>query len=159
MSPISSAAKSNEYTLEFYVYIYDYNLSAVVPGLNTFEISWNLHSRITVTTIAGTTGKAVTCWPAYDESNPGFYTEKAVQSFVNYSWNFIRCSGNRILNIYKLQATSIYNAPMLSYPILTNSTKLSIYDNSTHGFGAIFLRQLRLWSCFEWGNLTSEHYI
>jgi len=146
---VKTAQGANQYTLQLWIFAYNYTGSTNFQGL---EVFWNLHTGVKIQY----TGSfwEYRCWPIYDISNPSKYTESSALTFNINSWNFISCAVNLsgatgfyyVSSDGKLNPSGTIVPAVPTWPTLGTTTSLTINDLSTLDYGVLFLRQLRLWN-------------
>ena len=141
---------TNESTLEFWVYIYNYNLKKL--HFNQIDLEWDLHNKVTIK-LSGTDSILIQCFGLYSSVNADLYTEYLQESMSPYSWVHVKCGTSLIgyetsehyffLNSVSktLTATNLPNRT-------ENSTTFKIYytekdDKVSTGF--VFIREIKLW--------------
>ena len=141
---------TNESTLEFWVYIYNYNLKKL--HFNQIDLEWDLHNKVTIK-ISGTDSILVQCFGLFTSIKPDLYTEYLQENMAPFSWFHVKCGTSLIgyetsEHYFFLNSVSkILTATQL--PNRTeNSTTLKIYytekDNKI-STGFVFIREIKLW--------------
>ncbi len=151
---VTTAQGSNQYTLQFWVFAYNFN-TLVSTNFQGLTVIWNLHTKIDIVYASG--AWKFNCYPIYDSSNIGTYTSFKQESFTINAWNFVSCAANLNTNPYSYYAaTNQLLSPTMqtlasnTKPTLTATSLLSITDNTTYEWGVLFMRQLRLWNyCYN----------
>jgi len=155
--PNINASKNNEYSLEFYFYLYTYGYDPNIVNYNNpfrkIEIIWDLHLRILIENINNEI--YYICNPIYDSDNKELTelnNQKIKISNPLMNWNYIRCSTNlKKMEYYvgetnfKLNFGATYNIPNLAN-IKYTTLRIQPEQNSKTNYGFLFLKELKLWS-------------
>ena len=143
------AKSTNKYTLQFWMYVYNY-IGSNFLGIN---MTWDKHNKISVAYDSGSTSYKFTCWPFYDSASPGTYTQNYILTVANINqWNFISCSvdntANKLFHVMTDTIATVSTAIIgstIDLSALGNSSNFSIQDISTIEYGVLFFSQIRLW--------------
>ncbi len=154
--------QTNEYTIEFWTFIYSYVYNSNFKGIH---LEWNFHNKIT---LFFDSDLKVTCYPIFDNSEGlnEFLIDQYTKQIYFDKWNYIRCGTNLLENEYFLnddkQTIKTLNIYYPNYEsIINDNTKekyFKIYrnDNSLTNFGFIFLREIKLWQQYNYKNIISK---
>ena len=143
------AKSTNKYTLQFWMYVYNY----LGNNFNGITMTWDKHNKITVAYDSVSSSYQFTCYPFYNSASPGAYTLKKVLTIANINqWNFISCSvDNTATKLFYVMTDNIDTVSTaivgstIDLTALGNSSDFSIQDNSTIEYGVLFFNQIRLW--------------
>ena len=121
-----------------------------------FTITWDFHMRIKLEWTG--TKYTASCFPVVDNATPGNdpIANKIDYSFTN-GWLLVIC-GVDTTNKVSYISTGL-STPDVSYisvnVINTLATTLTFMDNSPTNYGVTYLREVRLWSCYNCSFSTS----
>ena len=156
-----------EYTIEFWFFVYSYNLRT--NNFKKITIEWNYHNKIV---ISNENVLRVQCVPIFDSTNTvtDKYPDSMTQSIAYYKWQHIRCGTDLLKGKYfllnnqaELRAKKI-NFP--NYESISEDIRLDGYkyfkiyrsSDSYTNFGYIFIRELKLWQQYNFQYLDSKYY-
>ena len=156
-----------EYTIEFWFFVYSYNLDT--NNFKKITIEWNYHNKIV---ISNENVLRVQCIPIFDSTNTvtDKYPDSRTQSIAFYKWQHIRCGTDLLKGKYfllnnqaDLRAKKI-NFP--NYESILEDIRLDSYkyfkiyrsSDSYTNFGYIFIRELKLWQQYNFQYLDSKYY-
>ena len=150
-----SLAISNEYTLEFWFYIYSYN--QVEKGFGSHEIIWDLHTKARI--FNDNNVLKMECHPNYDNSNANSSTSRVKVTdhtgFDFYKWNVVYCSASLKENKYFINNQSEIKNPENFVQIDSYQDKqfTSLIIQPTAGskinYGFMYIREIKLWSIYD----------
>ncbi len=156
-----------EYTLEFWVFIYSYNL--VTNNFKKITFEWNYHNKII---IYNDGILKIQCMPIYDSTNTrsDIYPDSSTQSLSFYKWQYVKCGTDLLKSKYFLMGTQVdlktkkENFP--NHESIKSNRALEIYkffkiyrsDNSYTNFGYIFIREIKFWQQYNFKYLDSKYY-
>ena len=152
------ATSTPEYTLEFWVYIYNYKSdSSLKNGEIQFNVLWDHHAQITITT-DGTYNFIAQCYPSkyYSDFTASQATPPGVIDFPNvsdnlplnpYVWNYVRCSVDQNEKLYTFKTEFNEKAlqplldPVYDFSLDVPATPIKLY----------FLQSSRTTVPLNWG--------
>lgn len=150
---IKSAVDTNEYSIEFWMYIYSYVPENV--SFATLDILWDKHSRIIIKRNVDDLNNllAVECYPTSSISEETMYkTEKATNYHNYFKWFYVKCgclrsSFSKTKWFYYLNNTNYSISNPDIFPDITNLSSLNILYpiDSTIDWGFILIKNLSLW--------------
>jgi hypothetical protein len=143
---INVKSSSVGYTLEFWYWIYNY----IPNGVQSYEVQWDKQARITIGVSGG--NLKVTCYPVYDSGTA--YATNLSTNASNYTWQYVRCSTDRVAKAYKIVTDSNLSGTTGTYAThpasVPNPTTLVFTDASAYdSWGVLYFRQIRLWTCYD----------
>lgn len=156
--------KSQEYTIEFWFYLYAYNETNI--AFEGHEIIWDLHNYIKIANVNNTV--VVSCSPLMDMKNYKLYSSyfrSYAYHIINkgvMNWIYVTCSTSIPRSIYYLDQhpEDILDKFLYPVPDLTqlNSTSLIIQPlaNAKTNYGLLFLREIKLWSSYDIRRYTTK---
>ena len=156
-----------EYTLEFWLFIYSYNL--ITNNFKRITLEWNFHNKLIIY-YDGVL--KVQCIPIYDSTNTKSdkYPDSSTQSLTIYKWHHIKCGTDLLKSKYFLMSTqNDLKAKKINFPnyeAILSDRALEIYkffkiyrsDNSYTNFGYIFIREIKLWQQYNFKYLDSKYF-
>ena len=143
--------KTEEYTLELWVYVYSYSSANI--QFDKIDISWNLHSRITLFNKSNSLN--IDCYSLVDLTDMTKYTEKNSEVISYSAWTFVRCGGDRLNKKFFLNSVEYdLQTPLPPLPT-TSSLKIEMPSTATINWGFLYLRNINLWqqSNFKYVNV------
>ena len=156
-----------EYTIEFWFFVYSYNLRT--NNFKKITIEWNYHNKIV---LSNENVLRVQCIPIFDSTNTvtDKFPDSRTQSIAFYKWQHIKCGTDLLKGKYfllnnqaDLRAKKI-NFP--NYESISEDIRLDAYkyfkiyrsSDSYTNFGYIFIRELKLWQQYNFQYLDSKYY-
>ena len=131
-----------------WIYLYIYKPSNTV--FNSYDIYWDLHSRINISNSANVL--SVKCFPFGDSSNPVKYSEFYKDSLIAATWTKSRCGVDLqnkkfFSNIFQSNTQTLVT-PDLS-AITTTSLKMLSPSSTIGNWGFLLLRNIKLWQSYN----------
>ena len=160
--------KTQEYTIEFWVFIYSYNLET--SNFKELYLEWNYHNKITL--FDENNSLKVNCqpiWRSHDFST-SIYSDIRSNTLKYYSWNYVRCgtdlknrkyfSNTNIEYDLKAKKDTFFDFDVLNSESTSSSLKyFKIYrsDNFLNNFGFVFLKEIKLWQQYNLDFLDTKN--
>ena len=155
MVPVSYTLES---TVEFWLYIYSFNVDAV--NFESLNIEWDYHNKVQL--YKNGNSIMLKCYGVYSIDEPSLFQETIDMTVTQYLWVNIKCGTSLIgktsehyffLNENKQQLKTTETIDRNS----TNS-RLKIYSGDTNpSFGFIFIRELKLWQQSNFKYINSQY--
>ena len=159
--------KTQEYTIEFWLFIYPYNTRLI----NFYELylEWNFHNRIRLYEENG--ALKVDCQPIWRsiDFSTSIYSDVRTSSFQFPKWNYIRCGTD-------LKNRKYFSNSMVEYPLKTKRADFFDFDeiqkttssglkffkiyrseDFKNNFGIVFIREIKLWQQYNLDYVDSQH--
>lgn len=154
LSPVK-AAKTGEYSIEFWFYLYSYKQDYV--AFDSEEIIWDQHLYMRIYNSNNTLG--TTCNPVFVIDKAGEYMKYGKDELLSkgglYTWVYVSCSvsiPSKVFNTVKGNSYSLETPATLipDYSKLQN-TKLTIRAGAKAriNYGFLFIKDIKLWSLFD----------
>lgn len=142
LTGISSSTGSTGYTMDLWIYINPYVANQFVD----FNIKWNKQLWIK---IDYNSGIQTTCYPVYEN---GVTPNNSYTFSINPTqWTYLRCSvdttNNKFYHINENMAISLNN--LTDTPATLSATDALELSHNSLNRAVIFIRQLRLWKCYD----------
>ena len=159
--------KTQEYTIEFWLFIYPYNTKLI--NFKELYIEWNFHNRIRLYEEIG--ALKVDCqpiWRSYDFTTTT-YSDVRTSSFRFPNWNYIRCgtdlknrkyfSNSNIEYPLKTKKIDFFDFNEIEKSVSSDLKFFKIYrsEDFYNNFGIIFIREIKLWQQYNLDYLDSQH--
>jgi len=155
LTPIKKST-TQEWTMEFWVYAYIYNLNNIV--FTSYDLYWDLHTRVTL--YNNINAFTIKCYSLGDKSNPARYTEFTTQSLTYSSWNIVRCGTNLLTKKFffnQVQNTlTTTDIPSLT-TIPTVTLQMGLASGAPTNWGFLFIRNLKLWQQYNFGLIDTSY--
>ncbi len=136
---------NNEYTLEFWVFIYSY----VPAKFTSLDIIWNQHAQITIITLGI---QLFTRCYAFVELNGAPYNYYTDGLITEGKWFNVRCAINLFTKKYYVNKNSEQTiSPDIPTFVKTNPTTMTIEDKmngANNNYGFSFIKEIKLWSSY-----------
>ena len=159
--------KTQEYTIEFWLFIYPYNTRLI--NFKELYLEWNFHNRIRLYEENG--ALKVDCqpiWRSIDFSTT-IYSDVRTSSFKFPTWNYIRCGtdlknrkyfSNSIMEYtLKTKKADFFNFDEIETSTSSDLKFFKIYrsEDFKNNFGIVFIREIKLWQQYNLDYLDSQH--
>ena len=160
-------SKTKEYTIEFWLFVYSYNL--VTMNFKSMYLEWNFHNRLRIYNEQNSL--KVNCqpiWRDYDFVVTNYPDDKQ-SSLKYYQWNYVRCGTDLKNKKYFLNTITEYDLktkPEFFFDLKqenidqpSNNKYFRIYRSSDFlvNFGYVFIRELKLWQQYNLDFLDSQY--
>ena len=127
-----------------------YSQSYIGNNFNSFELLWDKHIKMRI--LFASNQYQGYCYPVIDMNNPSLDPAPAIFNFPQTSgWIYFVCGVDTLRS--KFFSTYGQTLPEISYistvTIPTTSVSLRITENSLTGYGLTYVREIRLWSCYN----------
>ena len=158
--------KTQEYTIEFWVFVYSYNTK---DNFKELYLEWNYHNKITLS--YEDNSLKVTCqpiWRSHDFSTL-IYSDIKSNSMLFYSWQYVRCgtdlknrkyfSNTNIEYDLKAKRDTFFNFNTIDSESTPSSLKFfTIYrsENFLNNFGFVFIKEIKLWQQYNLDYLDTK---
>ena len=140
---------TQEWTMEFWVYIYSYNTSS--NNFQQMDIQWDLHTKISL--INNNNSLVGKCYSFTDISNPTRYSEYTSLTLAYYKWTLVRCGTDLLTKQYYFNSV-VNTLETTDIPTLPASGRVKLQigmpSDALNNFGFVFIRQLKLWQQFNY---------
>ena len=154
-----SYSNTNEYSIEFWYYVYEYNKDNINFKKQTIE--WSNHNKIIISFLDNTHLK-VDCYPIL-YTNESLYTTDS-NSNEYFKWNHIICSTNVNKKLFYLNELEVQNLENINVEhfdftnFIDSRTKLIISNDESDitSHGIVFIRELRLWNFYSVREFPTE---
>ena len=152
-------SNTNEYSIEFWYYVYEYNKDNINFKKQTIE--WSKHNKIIISYLDNNHLK-VDCYPIL-YTNESLYTSD-VDSNEYFKWNHIICSTNInkklfYLNELEVQNLDNNNVEFFDFSNFIDSKTNLIFTNEESDItshGIFFIREVRLWNFYSVREFPTE---
>ena len=142
---------TDEFKMEFWFLTQSY----VNNNFQKLTITWTGHIKIIVTYNSLTNKYKATCIGLDSNDNQVYFTYSEINT-VDNKWRYVVCGvdipNNEIYvtNLQKENQLSDYKKNLVTVTIPSSSlTTLTIEENSNTNFGVTYIKELRLWKCYE----------
>ena len=149
-----------ESTLEFWIFIYSYNMDQ-----NNFEkitVLWNLHNQIEIYLNSNTI--YAKCYAIVDKSDSSKYPAFLTDTIAGYKWVNLRCGtdlkGNSDQRVFFFNSMNS-DLVITELPDRQSSTQFEIINGNSDGknsWGFIFIKDIKLWQQYN-RNYIDTSYI
>ena len=157
--------KTQEYTIDFWLFIYPYNTKAI--NFKELYLEWNFHNRIRL--YEENLALKVDCqpiWRSIDFSTT-IYSDVRTSSFQFPKWNYIRCgtdlknrkyfSNSNIEYPLKAKKENFFNYKEIeTYTSGLKFFKIYRSEDFKNNFGIVFIREIKLWQQYNLDYLDSQ---
>ena len=159
--------KTKEYTIEFWVFVYSYNLNE--PKFKEMYIEWNFHNRIRL--YDEEYGFKIDCqpiWRSFDFAMTT-YSDIKTNTLKYYNWEYVRCGTDLKNRKYFSQSAVEYDLKakkdtFFDFDEIQKSTasnlkffRISKCEDFYHNFGYVFIREIKLWQQYNIDYLDSKN--
>ena len=159
--------KTKEYTIEFWVFVYSYNLNE--PKFKEMYIEWNFHNRIRL--YDEEYGFKIDCqpiWRSFDFAMTT-YSDIKTSTLKYYNWEYVRCGTDLKNRKYFSQTSVEYNLKakkdtFFDFDEIEKTAtsdlkffKISKCEDFYHNFGYVFIREIKLWQQYNIDYLDSKN--
>ena len=159
--------KTQEYTIEFWLFIYPYNTKLI--NFKELYLEWNFHNRIRLYEENG--ALRVDCQPIWRsiDFTTTTYSDVRSSSFKFSFWNYIRCgtdlknrkyfSNSYVEYPLKTKKIDFFNFDEIEKTVSSDLKFFKIYrsEDFYNNFGIIFIREIKLWQQYNLDYLDSQH--
>ena len=150
---------TNEYSIEFWYYVYEYKKDNINFKKQTVE--WSKHNKIIISYLDNNHLK-VDCYPIL-YTNESLYTSD-VNSNEYFKWNHIICSTNinkKLFYLNELEVENLENnnVEFFDFSNFIDSKTNLIFtneENDINSHGIFFIREVRLWNFYSVREFPTE---
>ena len=158
--------KTQEYTIEFWLYVYSYR---EISNFKELYLEWNFHNKITL--YIDNNSLKVDCqpiWRSYDFPT-ALYSDVKSDSLQHGAWAYVKCGTDLKNKKYflnsiteydlKTKKENFFNFNEIDSPETTSDKKFfKIYrsEDFYNNFGFVFLREIKLWQQYNLDYLDSK---
>ena len=158
--------KTQEYTIEFWLYVYSYR---EISNFKELYLEWNFHNKITL--YIDNNSLKVDCqpiWRSYDFPT-ALYSDVKTDSLQHGAWAYVKCGTDLKNKKYflnsiteydlKTKKENFFNFNEIDSPETTSDKKFfKIYrsEDFYNNFGFVFLREIKLWQQYNLDYLDSK---
>jgi len=151
--------KTQEYTIEFWLYVYSYR---EISNFKELYLEWNFHNKITL--YIDNNSLKVDCkpiWRSYDFPT-ALYSDVKTDSLQHGAWAYVKCGTDLKNKKYFLNTITEYDLKTkkenffdfkeIDSPSTTSDKKFfKIYrsEDFYNNFGFVFLREIKLWQQYN----------
>ena len=159
--------KTQEYTIEFWVYVYSYNQEVI--NFKELYLEWNFHNKITL--FVDNSNLKVNCQPIWrsNDFSTILYPDIKTDSLQDKAWRYVKCGTDLKNKKYFLNSITEYDLRTkkdyffdfneIDSPSTNSALKFfKIYrsEDFYNNFGFVFLREIKLWQQYNLDYLDSQ---